>query len=129
VSGLIRSRYLSLTTYRADGSEVSTPVWVVSDDDRRLLVWTGENAGKVKRVRRNPSVLVAPCTLRGRETGARVSGQARVLPQDALPLVVDLLRKKYGWQKKALELADRVSRHDPQAGGGSVAIEIASLID
>jgi hypothetical protein len=38
---LADKKYLRLTTFRCDGSEVSTPVWVVSDDGRRLLVWTG----------------------------------------------------------------------------------------
>jgi hypothetical protein len=41
-----------------------------------------------------------------------------------MPLVVDLLRKKYGWQKKGLELFDRASRRKGESDGGSVAIEI-----
>jgi uncharacterized protein len=40
---LAGQRYISLTTFRRDGSTASTPVWVVSDDGERLLVWTGEN--------------------------------------------------------------------------------------
>jgi PPOX class probable F420-dependent enzyme len=112
---VINSLYLSLTTYRADGSEVSTPVWVVSDNERRLLVWTGKATGKVKRILGNPSVMVAPCTIRGRETAARVPGRAQVLPAAAMPLVVDLLRKKYGcrrrgWNSSIVPAAVRASR-------------------
>ena len=35
------ARYLSLTTFKRDGTPVACPVWVVSDDGRRLLVSTG----------------------------------------------------------------------------------------
>lgn len=31
-----RERYVSLTTYRSDGSAVATPVWVAPLDDGRL---------------------------------------------------------------------------------------------
>ena len=31
-------KYLSLTTYRRDGSPVATPVWFVEDEGRRLRV-------------------------------------------------------------------------------------------
>jgi uncharacterized protein len=46
-------KYLSLTSYKRDGSGVSTPVWFVIDD-RRLLVMTDPQSFKVKRIRRNP---------------------------------------------------------------------------
>ncbi|MGH3000856.1 MAG: pyridoxamine 5'-phosphate oxidase family protein, partial [Gaiellaceae bacterium] len=49
VSSLSRQRYISLTTFRKDGSAVSTPVWVVTDDGKRLLVWTGSQTWKAKR--------------------------------------------------------------------------------
>jgi len=100
VASLARRRYISLTTFRRDGTEVSTPVWVVSDDGRRLLVWTGGKTWKVKRIRANPRVLVAPATFRGRERGPRIEGRARILEgHDAKPLI----REKYGWQMRLLE--------------------------
>jgi hypothetical protein len=37
VSSLAGERYISLTTFTRDGTPVATPVWVVSDDGRRLL--------------------------------------------------------------------------------------------
>jgi len=70
-TGLTRGRYLLLTTYRRGGEPVPTPVWFVTDGPR-LLVSTGPSTGKVRRIRANPSVLVAPCTLRGRPTGDAV---------------------------------------------------------
>jgi hypothetical protein len=114
-------RYISLTTHRRDGSLASTPVWVVSDDGHRLLVYTGATTWKVKRIRRDPRVLVAACTARGRERGPRLDGTARILGPDAAHLVVPLVRRKYGWQRRLLEL---VSRRRRSARPAPVYIEI-----
>jgi len=102
---------------------VATPVWVVSDDGRRLLVWTGAGTWKAKRIRRNPRVLVAPCTATGELRGAQVEATARFV--DEGPLVQRLLREKYGWQKRTLAafqaLMRRLRRRPEQP---SVYIEI-----
>ena len=51
-------KYLSLTSFKRDGTGVATPVWFVVDDPR-LLVKTGRDSLKVSRIRRNPAVLIA----------------------------------------------------------------------
>lgn len=104
LADLTDARYISLTTRRRDGSLVSTPVWVVSDDGRRLLVWTHASTWKVKRIRRDPRVLVAKSNYRGRERGPRLEGHARVVNDVN---VRKLIREKYGWQKRLLELLSR----------------------
>jgi len=114
VGSLGRERYVNLTTFKQDGTPVSTPVWVVSDDGKRLLVWTGASTWKVKRIRRNPRVLVAASTFRGREKGPRLEGTARVLDGGG-EIVVPLLRKKYPLQSRALELQARLSRRPSNA--------------
>jgi len=125
VGSLAGERYISLTTFRHDGSTASTPVWVVSDDGERLLVWTGAGTWKVKRIRRDPRVLVAASNFKGRETGPRLPGRARVLGAEAEPLVVRLLRRKYGWQRRGLELQARLQRLlRRRAGAGAVYLEI-----
>ena len=71
-----------LTTYRRDGMPVSTPVTIATVGD--LLVFrTYHTAGKVKRLRRDPSVVVLPSSFRGRARGDPVSGRARKLEGDA----------------------------------------------
>jgi hypothetical protein len=110
-------RYISLTTFKKDGTTASTPVWVASDDGRRLLVYSPSSTWKVRRVRRDPRVLVAPCTLRGRERGERVPGSARIVGD--VP-IRSLLRAKYGWQKRALDLLNRRS----EEAGAWVTLEI-----
>jgi PPOX class probable F420-dependent enzyme len=69
VSQLANERYISLTTYKRDGTSVATPVWVVSDDGQRLLVWTGADTWKAKRLRRDGRVLVAASDARGNVKG------------------------------------------------------------
>jgi PPOX class probable F420-dependent enzyme len=100
-------RYISLTTFKQDGTPVSTPVWVVSDDGERLLVWSAAKTWKVRRIRRDPRVLVAPSTFRGKERGGRLAASARVIDD---PGIDSLLREKYGWQKRLL---DRFNRGKP----------------
>src|SRR6266498_422449 len=47
-----RSRYVSLTTYRKDGTAVATPVWHVANGGE-LVVVTEADTWKVKRIRSN----------------------------------------------------------------------------
>jgi len=122
---LASHRYISLTTFRRDGSQRSVPVWVVSDDGDRLLVRTGAQTQKVKRILRDPRVHVAPADYRGRELGPRVEARARVLGPEVEGLVTTLLQRKYGWQRRILELQARLASlatRKPRAA--SVCLEI-----
>jgi PPOX class probable F420-dependent enzyme len=100
VAALANERYISLTTFKRDGTPVSTPVWVVTDDGERLLVWSAVRTWKVRRLRRDPRVFVAASNFRGKERGRRIPGEARVV---ADPGIDQLLRRKYGWQKRVLD--------------------------
>ena len=125
LADLATQRYVSLTTFRRDGTAASAPVWVVSDDGERLLVWTGADTWKVKRIRRDPRVFIAPADFRGRELGPPVEARAQVLGPEAAAVIVPLLRGKYGWQRRALEIQGRLSgllRRKPPTG--SVCLEL-----
>ena len=73
-------KYLSVTSFRADGSSVATPVWFV-EEDGRLYVDTDGASYKAKRIRANPQVLVAPCTASGRLKAKPVSARAAVVTE------------------------------------------------
>src|SRR6478736_8497139 len=75
---LAESRYVRLTTYRADGTPVSTPVWVTREGDK-LYVYTQDTTGKAKRLAEDQHVAIAPSDWRGKPTGADVPGLARLL--------------------------------------------------
>lgn len=97
--------FLSITTFRKDGTQASTPVWFVSDDlGRHVFVATGAHTWKVRRIRRNPHVRVAACTARGKVKSEPIDGIARFVDDEAL--VRRLQTEKYGWQKWLIEKAN-----------------------
>jgi hypothetical protein len=58
-------------------------------------VYSAPDAGKVKRIRNNPKVRVAPCDVRGNLRGAWIDGQARICNEVEAEHAQELLRKKY----------------------------------
>jgi PPOX class probable F420-dependent enzyme len=74
----VNQRTVLLTTYRRDGTPVGTPVNIVVDGER-AFVRTFDTAWKLKRIRKNPRVEIAPSTVRGKPTGAAIGARARVL--------------------------------------------------
>jgi uncharacterized protein len=108
-----RHRYLSLETYRRTGQAVATPVWFVVDHDV-IYVYSLATAGKVKRIRNNPRVRIAPCDARGRLTGAWVDATARIVDERHAAQAHGLLRAKYGWMKRLADLF-RKMRPKPRA--------------
>jgi uncharacterized protein len=87
-------KYLSLTSLKRDGTGVATPVWFAIDGGR-LLVLTGAESFKAKRIRRDPSVTIAPCSASGRLRGQPVSARAEILPGGELDRVERLMNRKY----------------------------------
>jgi PPOX class probable F420-dependent enzyme len=91
-----RGRYLSLTSYKRDGTAVATPVWFVAQEGR-LWVQTDLRSGKVKRIRRNPVVSVALCNGLGRAKGESVTCRAEVADAAGTARIQQLVRQKYRW--------------------------------
>lgn len=69
-------------------------MWFVIDNGR-LLIYTGPDSFKAKRIRRNPSVTIAPCTGRGGLRGDPVPATAEFLPADETDHVMGLIKHKY----------------------------------
>ncbi len=106
---LADEQFISLTTFRRDGRAVATPLWFVLDGDQ-LLIWTGPNSGKVKRIRNNPKVTVAPSTRRGAPTGPAFDATARLLPKAEFPRAARMMNKKYGFMKRLIDTVGALSR-------------------
>ncbi len=87
-------KYLSLTTFRKNGVAVATPVWF-GEDAGRLYVMTRSDMGKTRRIRNNPQVRVAPCTMRGTVTGQEFPATARILPSDEHARARQAINRKY----------------------------------
>ena len=95
-------KYLNLESYRKNGAGVQTPVWFAADpstrldsSDANLYVYTTGDSGKVKRIRNNGRVKVAPCNSRGGLLGEWVEAQAQIVTGDKALHGMSLLNKKY----------------------------------
>lgn len=91
-----RAKYISLTTFRKNGTAVATPVWLAADGDEVFIV-SDADAWKVKRIRRNGHVSLAVCDVRGRVApdAVRAEGTARVLDDAGTQKVRKLIARKY----------------------------------
>jgi PPOX class probable F420-dependent enzyme len=104
--------FMSLTTYRRDGTPVATPVWFAREGDT-IYVMTQRTAGKIKRANNNPRVRLAPCDVRGNLLNEDwCEANARVLEKsDEAEAALD---RKYGEEKRAnderLRQAGRMDR-------------------
>jgi uncharacterized protein len=100
-------KYISLATFRKTGAKIATPVWFGEDGDK-LYVMTRSDMGKTKRIRNNPQVRVAPCTIRGRVTGPEIAALARILPPEEQAHARQTVNRKY-WMAR---LSSPFSRAD-----------------
>jgi len=101
---LTQQTYINLETFRKSGVGVKTPVWFVQDGDI-FYVRTVANSGKVKRIRNNGQVNIAPCKADGALLGEWVPALARELKDEETDHKVNrLLDKKYGLVKKMFSL-------------------------
>ena len=102
-------KYLSLESYKKSGERVRTPVWFANDPSvtpesaaSRLYIYTIGDTGKVKRIRNNPRVRIAPCDLRGKVLGEWVDARAEIVTGEEAVRGMRLLNKKYFPWKRLL---------------------------
>jgi PPOX class probable F420-dependent enzyme len=95
-------KYLNLETFKKNGEGVKTPVWFAADpasdlasDGARLYAYTVGNTGKVKRIRNNGRVRIAPCDARGKVLGDWVDARAEIMTGADAAYGDGLLNKKY----------------------------------
>jgi PPOX class probable F420-dependent enzyme len=107
---VFRGRYLSITSFRRDGTGVVTPVWFVSDGTR-LFALTDLHSAKIRRIRRNPRVLVAPCRVDGKLRGEPIAASAEVRTAIAeLERVQKLLLARYKISYRVVMVFYRLGR-------------------
>jgi PPOX class probable F420-dependent enzyme len=121
-----RSRYVSLTTYRRDGTAVATPVWLAVDAGELFIV-SDADAWKVKRIRRNASVVVTVCDIRGRiAPGALTAkGEARILDDAGTQAVRTLIARKYVLSRLGNWFARTLRLRKPPVIGIAVTLQPA----
>jgi len=103
-------KFVSLTTFKRDGSAVAGPMWIAPDGEH-LVVWTPADSWKVKRARRDPRVELRPCNRTG-----KVAAEAPVLHGTA-EVVTDpsyvsraeaAIKTKYGFEFHVITCVEAV---------------------
>ena len=114
-------KYCLLVTFKRSGEAVPTPVWFGLDGPGRLYVRTGRDVAKVRRIRNDPRVLVAPCTLRGKPAGDPVEGRARVVAPGEEEQAEAALAANYGLGRRLYE------RVGDAVGGDACYLEVVPV--
>ena len=99
---LADEKYLALTTYKRDGTPITTPVWAAPIEGGKIGFWTSSGSGKAKRLAHTSRVLVQPCNARGRVTPGTepVEATAVLVEGPQLEEVRAKVVDKYGFQTK-----------------------------
>jgi len=117
VAQFVWAKYLNLETFRKTGIGVRTPVWFAQDVLQSapaitvFYIYSEAGAGKVKRIRNNPNVRIAPCTMRGDARGVWINGCARICGDDEAARGQQLLTQKYGLLKILGDFFSRLAGH------------------
>ncbi|MEP7135844.1 MAG: PPOX class F420-dependent oxidoreductase [Chloroflexota bacterium] len=115
--------FLSLETFRKSGEGVKSPIWFVQEGDS-LYMWTVGDSAKIKRIRNNPQVKIAPCKRFGEVTGEWVTAQASVDDSPAaVRHVEELLRRKVGFGFIVFGLIDGI--RDRRSGAQRVCLKVS----
>ena len=128
LAALFPGRYLSVTSFKRDGTGIATPLWFVSDGSR-LFALTDLHSPKVRRIRRNPRVLVASCRPDGKLRRELVEARAEVLTAGAdLDRVQRLLIERYRVSYRLImliySLGRRLRGKQSVADGAALAITL-----
>jgi hypothetical protein len=99
-------KYCVLVSYRKNGQPIPSPVWF-GVADGKVYFLTSPDGFKVKRIRNNPDVRVAPCTSRGKPDGPPFIGKARVLPDREVPTAERALQSNYGLGRRIYQAFSR----------------------
>jgi PPOX class probable F420-dependent enzyme len=112
-------KYLNLETFKKSGEGVKTPVWFAAEPSAsldsggaKLYLYTIGVSGKVKRVRNNPRVKIAPCDMRGGVLGDWVEARAEIVTGEEAAHGTRLLNKKYFPWKQLLGFFASFSRRE-----------------
>ena len=110
LSALAAEKFVSLTTFKKDGTPVAAPMWIGRDGDH-LFVWTPADSWKAKRAKNNPRVALVPCSRGGkvRDGAEPVDGIAEVITEPAtVQRLAGVIRRKYGLEFVVVTFIERV---------------------
>jgi len=100
--GLGDEKYVLLTTFKRDGTPVSTPVWSIPLGGTEIGFWTSSGSGKAKRLAHTDRVTVQACNVRGNpKPGTEpIEALARLVSGDEMGEIRRRITEKYGLMTK-----------------------------
>lgn len=122
-------KYVSLVTFRKDGTPVASPVWITPLPGGGAGFTTEDGSGKVKRIRNNAKVTLQACSVRGavKQGSPVVDATAEVLlGADATP-VRDAIGRKYSLMTKLFKVGElwRKIRRKPEPAVCAIRLTIS----
>lgn len=119
-----RAQFLNLTTFRASGEGVTTPV-LYADRGDDIVLMTDVTSHKVRRMAANPAVEVAPALPNGRALRAAARGHAQRLDGEDARAAEAALRRRYPLRMRIL---DRVWRSQEMTFVAIVPAPLGSVL-
>jgi PPOX class probable F420-dependent enzyme len=104
---IAKAQYILLTTFTKDGRAKPTAIWAANKGER-LLVITGANSWKVKRIRNTPRVTLAICDRGGHPKSEAIEATATILDKSQTGLVYDAIGSEYGIVGKVFNLFSKL---------------------
>lgn len=107
---LADEKYLALTTFKRDGTSVTTPVWAAPIDGGKIGFWTSSTSGKAKRLGHTSKVIVQPCDARGRVRAGTSPTEATavVVTDPEFETIRIKIKAKYGFMTQVTKFLAKV---------------------
>jgi len=126
MSAIADEKYVSLTTYKRDGSEKSLPVWIADFGDGTVGFTTSSSSYKVTRIRNDGRVVMQPSNAKGevRAGTEPVTGTATVVTGEEFEPYAAAVAAKYGLLYRAITLWGSLMRTLGRGSGTDAAVVI-----
>jgi uncharacterized protein len=108
---LADEKYLAFTTFKRDGTAVTTPVWAAPLSDGKIGFWTSSTSGKAKRLAHTAKVTIQPCDMRGRVTAGSSATEATAELISSGPVMDEIGKQitvKYGFMTKVTKVFNAI---------------------
>ena len=112
LSQLTKFKYINIETFRKNGAGVKTPIWFIVYQGL-IYFRTDARSGKVKRIRNNPHVRIAPCDIRGNLKGSWFDGKVNFADSAELSMVYSMIDKKYGFVTTLIRIFNKIRNTNP----------------
>ncbi len=126
MAAIADEKYVSLTTYKRDGTAKALPVWIADFGDGTVGFTTASSSYKVKRITNDPRVVLQASNSRGevKDGSEPVTGTATVVTGDEFETYRAAVQGKYGIQYRAIALLGRFMKLIGRGSGTDAAVVV-----